>query len=208
MQATEKQVTMAAQLYDMRDKALQARLAEWEKLKDPVALHVNLLLGFPCQLDRETFLHLAGHELPSVKGERMTTAQPMMDSEPEQPAVGIPLDRQVRALGSERAAFEAWWCKAYHPHALQEKESNCYLDLSVGMAWDAWQAARPKRSDVGRLVNLAAKLIATDTLRKLWHLEEESGRTLGRRALSDALADADEKLKLAAIELARVARAL
>lgn len=55
-------------------QALQARLAEWEKLKDPVALHVNLLLGFPCQLDRETFLHLAGHELPSVKGERMTTA--------------------------------------------------------------------------------------------------------------------------------------
>ena len=176
-------------------QALQARLAEWEKLKDPVALHVNLLLGFPCQLDRETFLHLAGQELPSVKGERMTTAP--------RGRVG-----QARALDSERATFEAWWCKAYHPHALQEKESNCYLDLSVGMAWDAWQAARPKRADVGRLVNLAAKLIATDTLRKLWHLEEESGRTLGRRALSDALADADEKLKLAAIELARVARAL
>jgi hypothetical protein len=57
-------------------------------------------------------------------------------------------------------------------------------------------------------VNLAAKLIAPDTLRELWRLEEESGRTLGRRALSAALEHADENLKLAAIELAKVARAL
>ena len=123
-------------------------------------------------------------------------------------AVECRLDRRVRAPDPQRAAFEAWWCIAYHPHALQEMEAGCYLDRSAGMAWDAWQAARPKRADVGRLVNLAAKLMHPDTLRKLWHLEEESGRTLGRRALSAALADADENMKLAAIELARVARAL
>jgi len=87
-------------------------------------------------------------------------------------------------------------------------EAGCYLNRSAGMAWDAWQAARPKQSEVGRLVNLSAKLLHPDTLRKLWRLEEESGRTLGRRALSAALEDADEKLKLLAIELRRVADAL
>jgi hypothetical protein len=38
--------------------------------------------------------------------------------------------------------------------------------------------------------------------------EEEAGRTLGRRALSSALADSDERLKTLAIELAALARAL
>lgn len=35
-------------------------LRTWRKLKDPQILHVNLLRGLPSQLDRETFLHLAG----------------------------------------------------------------------------------------------------------------------------------------------------
>lgn len=40
---------------------LEAELAEWEKLKDPINLHVNLLRGVPCQLDRmQHLLHLAG----------------------------------------------------------------------------------------------------------------------------------------------------
>jgi hypothetical protein len=40
--------------------ALRAELAEWRKLREPEALHVNLLRGQPAQLSRETFLHLAG----------------------------------------------------------------------------------------------------------------------------------------------------
>lgn len=35
-------------------------LMEWHKLRDPVTLHVSLLRGLPAQLDRATFLHLAG----------------------------------------------------------------------------------------------------------------------------------------------------
>ena len=40
-----------------------------------------------------------------------------------------------------RAAFEAWWCKAYHPAALRPMEAGCYLNRSAGLAWDAWMAA-------------------------------------------------------------------
>ena len=132
----------------------------------------------------------------------------MIKNETLPPADEGRLDLRVRAQVPERAAFEAWWCKAYHPHALQAKEAGCYIDRSAGMAWGAWQAARPNRSSMGRLVNLAAKLMHPDTLRRLWHLEEESGRTLGRRALSAALEDADENLKLAAIEMRRAVDAL
>ena len=40
---------------------LEAELTEWEKLKDPINLHVNLLRGVPCRLDRmQHLLHLAG----------------------------------------------------------------------------------------------------------------------------------------------------
>lgn len=37
-------------------------LMEWRKLRDPVTLHVSLLRGFPSQLDRATFLHIAGDD--------------------------------------------------------------------------------------------------------------------------------------------------
>ena len=40
--------------------ALRAEVAEWEKLRNPVTLHVSLLRGLPCKLDSATFLHLAG----------------------------------------------------------------------------------------------------------------------------------------------------
>jgi hypothetical protein len=44
--------------------------AEWNKLRDPVTLHVSLLRGFPAQLDRATFLHIAGDEPPNVADKR------------------------------------------------------------------------------------------------------------------------------------------
>jgi len=46
---------------DARITELEAELTEWEKLKDPINLHVNLLRGVPCKLDRiQHLLHLAG----------------------------------------------------------------------------------------------------------------------------------------------------
>ncbi len=109
-------------------------------------------------------------------------------------AVGAPFERGVRALHPERAAFEAWFASVQDPAA--------------DLIWEAWKAARPKRAAVGRLVNVAAVLTSPTPMRKLWHLEEEAGRTLGRRALSDALADSYARLKTLAIELAALARAL
>lgn len=45
----------------LKRRELEAELAEWEKLKDPINLHVNLLRGVPCRLDRmQHLLHLAG----------------------------------------------------------------------------------------------------------------------------------------------------
>ena len=124
------------------------------------------------------------------------------------PAVVGPLERGVRALDPERDAFERWWCKAYHPAKLEKKEGGCYLELSAGMAWDAWQAARQNRGEIGRLVNMAAVLTSPTLIRELWRLEEKAGRTLGRRALSKALADADTRLKTLAVELAALARVI
>ncbi len=50
-----------------RDAAL---LADWEKLKDPVTLHQNLLRGFPAQLTPDMLKHLLGeHEIAKVKRE-------------------------------------------------------------------------------------------------------------------------------------------
>lgn len=40
--------------------ALRAELAEWHKLKDPNALHINLLRGFPAKLDESQLRHIIG----------------------------------------------------------------------------------------------------------------------------------------------------
>ena len=47
-------------LKDAEIERLRAELGEWQKLRDPVVLHVSLLRGFPSKLARETFIHLAG----------------------------------------------------------------------------------------------------------------------------------------------------
>lgn len=46
----------------MRERAekAEAALAEWEKLKDPVTLHINLLRGFPATLTADMLRHIAG----------------------------------------------------------------------------------------------------------------------------------------------------
>jgi hypothetical protein len=45
---------------------LRGQVAEWERLRDPANLHINLLRGIPCKLDRAAYLHLAGDEPPNA----------------------------------------------------------------------------------------------------------------------------------------------
>ena len=59
-----------------------------------------------------------------------------------------------------RDAFEAWYCKAYHHHTLQNKENGCYLSFQAGMAWDAWQAAT-EQSTRQPLTNEAIEILWT-----------------------------------------------
>lgn len=112
----------------------------------------------------------------------------------------------VRAQHPERDAFEVWWCKAYHPAALTRQDNGCYLDLGAGMAWDAWQAARPKRAAVGAIVNVAAELAQRKPLRALEPLTEVSH--IGHRQMARAYAQADEDTRLLACKLADAVRAL
>lgn len=122
------------------------------------------------------------------------------------PAVEGPVERRVRALDPERAAFEAWWRKAYHPAKLARQEHGCYLELSAGMAWDAWQAARPSRAAVGAIVNVAADLAQRKPLRAMEPLTEVS--RIGHRQMARAYAQADEDTRLLAVKLADAVRAL
>jgi hypothetical protein len=121
-------------------------------------------------------------------------------------AGGAPLQRVVRALDPERDAFEAWWCKAYHPAKLERKEAGCYLELSAGMAWAAWQAARPKRAAVGAIVNVAAELAQRKPLDPFDNMTEATH--IGHRQFDRVYRQADEKVRLLAIKLANAVRAL
>jgi hypothetical protein len=62
--------------------------------------------------------------------------------EPNSPAFEGPLERQVRALELERAAFEAAMAqRGYHqPPSLYRDRT--YRDTCYSAGWDAWQAAR------------------------------------------------------------------
>lgn len=59
---TREYQTQVASMVD-EVEALRGLVAEWEKLRDPVTLHVSLLRGFPARLPRSVFLHLAGDDL-------------------------------------------------------------------------------------------------------------------------------------------------
>lgn len=58
--AAANPATVLALIADNEAKA--AELAEWRKLKDPNALHINMLAGIPARLPAETLLHLAGEQ--------------------------------------------------------------------------------------------------------------------------------------------------
>ena len=67
--ARAKQAEGEALLLAMELAAVRKELAEWQRLRDPVVLHVSLLRGLPAKLDRDLFLHLAGTEPPKVEHE-------------------------------------------------------------------------------------------------------------------------------------------
>ena len=128
-------------------------------------------------------------------------------SEKKPPADAGPVERMVRAPHPERAAFEAWWwCKAYHPAALQPFEDGCYMNVKAGVAWDAWQAARPSRAGIGRLVNMAADMVNAKPMREFDALTE--ARQIGCRQFERAHDKTRRSLQLIGIQLAEVARAL
>jgi hypothetical protein len=130
----------------------------------------------------------------------------MTMTEQKPPAAECRLEGGVRALDPERDAFERWWCKAYHPAALQAKERGCYLDRSAGMAWDAWQAARPKRAAVGAVMNVAAALAQRKPLTAFGEIE--NARSIGYRQFARVYDKADEDTRLLAVKLVDAARAL
>lgn len=138
----------------------------------------------------------------------MTTAQQTSDNGTTEPAVGIPLDRRVRALHPERAGFEAWCCKRWAGDrgALTIGENDEYINGHVQFAWCAWQAARPKRDKVGAIVNVAAALAQRKPLDALTPLTEVSH--IGRRQMARAYSRADEDTRLLAVKLADAVQAL
>ena len=117
-----------------------------------------------------------------------------------------PVERVVRAPHPERSAFEAWWCKAYHPAALQPFEDGCYMNPKAGVAWDAWTAARPGRGAVGRLVNLAADLVNAKPMREFDALTE--ARQIGCRQFERAHDKTRRALQLLGTQMYEAVRAL
>ena len=86
-----------------------------------------------------------------------------------------------------RDAFEAWYCKAYHPHTLQSKENGCYLNFQAGMAWDAWQAAtqgkrQPVASAHDKTIDSILDGIDRDEIADGWW-ETSDGVTFGKEKL-------------------------
>lgn len=47
-------------------EAQQARIAEWETLRDPNVLHANLLRGIPAKLSADQLLHIAGDKYQAM----------------------------------------------------------------------------------------------------------------------------------------------
>lgn len=59
-----------------RIEKLEATIAEWEKLKDPIVLRANLLRGFPARLTTEQLVHIAGDEVQRAVAASQQAAEP------------------------------------------------------------------------------------------------------------------------------------
>jgi hypothetical protein len=137
-----------------------------------------------------------------------------MTTEQKQPAVAGPLDGAVRALNPERAAFEAWCCKRwagdrgalYIRDMPGSERLGEYVNGHVQFAWEAWQAARPKRDKVGAIVNVAAALAQRKPLQAFGEFEDAT--RIVHRQFGRAYSQADEDTRLLAVKLADAVQAL
>lgn len=106
-------------------------------------------------------------------------------------------------LTEEQHPYDPAWLRQQHA-AGQVFDRQQVIELLL-----AYQALEAKHSQATHaLVCAAARILSPDVLRALDSLEEQSGRTLGRRALSRAIAKAEENLKLLAISVRQLADAL
>lgn len=129
-------------------------------------------------------------------------------------AVGPRVDGGVRALDPERAAFEAWCVKRWagDRDALRRRDmpgserAGEYVLGNVEFAWQAWQAARPKRDKVAAIYNVASALAQRKPLDALAPLTEVTH--IGHRQMARAYSQADEDTRLLAVKLADAVRAL
>lgn len=115
------------------------------------------------------------------------------------PAVGAQVDRGVRALDPERAAFEAWAFKRWGAEAYRHTSAT-------SGEWEAWQAARPKRVAVGAIVKVAAALAQRKPLEAFVAFDDATH--IGHRQFGRAYSRADEDTRLLAVKLADAVRAL
>lgn len=124
------------------------------------------------------------------------------------PAVAGPVERGVRALSPERAAFEAWCCQRWagDRDALTIREDGEYLNGHVQFAWCAWQAARPKRDKVGAIYNVAAGLAQRWPLEPFDNMTEQTH--IGHRQFDRVYRQADERVRVMACKLAEAVQAL
>lgn len=134
-----------------------------------------------------------------------------MSNEQTMPAVAGPLDRRVRALDPERAAFEAWATREGYttkkvPNATCMDGLPVYHDTRTHAAWWAWQAARPQRAAVGAIVNVAAALAQRRPLDAFGEFEDATH--IGHRQFRRAYDKADEDTRLLACKLADAYKAL
>lgn len=123
------------------------------------------------------------------------------------PAGADPVHQRVRASDPERDAFEAEMQKRGHPESrFQRDDAGEYFHPAIYAAWQAWQAARPKRAAVGAIYNVAADLAQRKPLRALDKLTEAT--RIGHRQMAHAYEQADEATRLLAVKLSDALRAL
>jgi hypothetical protein len=81
-----------------------------------------------------------------------------------------------------------------------------YAIGQVQFAWEAWRAARPERSAVGRLISLAADCAQRKPLRGLEPLTEM--KHIGRRQFGRAYEQVDEAVRKMACDIRDAADAI
>lgn len=116
------------------------------------------------------------------------------------------LQRSVRALDPERAAFERWLADVHLLTATWNEQRNCYDEFPAHLAFCAWKSARPPRDKVGVVYNVAAALAQRKPLQAFG--EFDNSTHIGHRQFGRAYAKADEDTRLLAVKLADAVRAL